>query len=179
MPTYRNRAQLISNSTYTYWNASDLDTDMSEHPGSPNPALYQDFVIMFEIPSSGGGASLPTSSSNNFDFLIPDGSGGWQNANRKVGTTDFDASEWEVTTVLYASSSYSITQSGNSLILEIQSPSFASRQDVNLKRKIELPNFVIYGHIKTSANNVGYSFGAQPATNNYTRDNGLIVELPY
>jgi len=170
MATYRNRATLISNGSYTYWNASDLDTDMSEHPDSPNPSDYTDFVIMFEIVSGGGGVSLPTSSSTNFDFLVPDGSGGWQNANRKVGTTDFDASEWEVTTVLDPSSSYSITQSGNSLILEIQSPTSASSQDVNLKRKIELPNFVVYGHIKTSANNVGYSFGAQPATNNYTRD---------
>lgn len=168
MPTYRNRAQLISDSSFTYWDASDLDTDMSEHPGSPNPALYQDFVIMFEIAS--GGASLPTSSSTNFDFLVPDGSGGWQTANRKIGTTDFNSSEWEATTSLDPSSSYTLTQTGNTLVLQIASPSSATSQTVTLKRKIELPNFVVYGHIKTSANNVGYHFGGQPDADTYTRD---------
>jgi hypothetical protein len=148
MPTYRNRAQLISNSTYTYWNASDLDTDMSEHPGSPNPALYQDFVIMFEIPSSGGGASLPTSSSNNFDFLIPDGSGGWMSAARDItSAAGYNADEWTTVETIAGTSTASVTRSGDAITLTIESPSSATVQYLEIKKTIELPQFGLYGHV--------------------------------
>jgi hypothetical protein len=167
MPTYRNRAQLISNSTYTYWNASDLDTDMSEHPGSPNPALYQDFVIMFEIVS--GGASLPTSSSDNFDLLVPDGSGGWQTANRKIGTTDYNEAEWTVIETIDPSTTYTVTQAGNALTIEIVQ-TVTSSQYIDLKKRMDMPNFLVFGHVAMSASNVGFHLGAYPESNNYTRD---------
>ena len=139
MPTYRNRATLISDGSHTYWNASDLDTDMSEHSGSPNPADYTDFVIMFEV--AGGGASLPTSSSTNFDLLVADGSGGWTTANRKIGTTDYQESEWTVIETIDPSTTYTVTQAGNALTIEIVQ-TVSSNQYIELNKKMEMPNFL-------------------------------------
>jgi len=121
--------------------------------------------------SGGGGSALPDSSTDNFDFLVPDGAGGWRSAQRKIGTTDFSLDEWDVTDTLDPSSSYTVTQSGNELIIEIQSPSSATSQNVVLNRRMELPNFLVYGHIRTSANNVGWQLGGYPADNGTnTRD---------
>ncbi len=169
MATYRNRATLISDGSHTYWNASDLDTDMSEHSGSPNPSDYTDFVIMFEIYSSGGGASLPTSSSTNFDLLVADGSGGWTTANRKIGTTDYQEGEWTVIETIDPSTTYTVTQAGNAITIEIVS-SVTSNQYIELKKKMEMPNFLVFGHVAMSASNVGFHFGAYPENADYTRD---------
>ena len=130
-------------------------------------------VVNGQISGSGGGggASLPTSSTDNFDFLVPDGAGGWRSAQRKIGTTDFALDEWDVTNSLDPTSSYSVTQTGDELTIEIVSPTSATSQNVVLNRRMELPNFMVYGHIRTSANNVGWHFGGYPQdTGTYTRD---------
>ena len=119
----------------------------------------------------GGGASLPTSTTGSFDVLVPDLSGGWQKFNRKIGYTDYNADEWTVVETIDASSTATVTQTGNTLVLQIESPSSATSQYLDIKKVIEVPNFVVFGHIKTSANNVGYHFGGQPFSGNtYTRD---------
>lgn len=119
----------------------------------------------------GGGASLPTSTTGSFDVLVPDLSGGWQKFNRKIGYTDYNADEWTVVETIDPTSTATVTQTGNTLVLQIESPSSATSQYLDIKKVIEAPNFVVFGHIKTSANNVGYHFGGKPfAGDTQTRD---------
>jgi len=158
MATYRNRATLVADGSFTYWNASDLDTDMSEHPGSPDPADYTDFVIMFEM----AGASLPTSSSGNFDFLVPDGSGGWKAANRKIGYTDYDADEWTVVESIDGTSESVVSQAGNTLTLTIHSPTSATVQSLQIYKIMEVPSFALLWHTALNSSSANWACYVSP-----------------
>jgi len=113
----------------------------------------------------GGGASLPTSTTGSYDFLVPNLTGGWQKANRVLTGVDYNADEWTEVDTSDASSTTSVTQSGSAVILEIDSPTSATVQGFAIKKALDMPNVLVYGHLACSH---GFFLQVYPAAG-YTR----------